>query len=158
MRFPSLSMDIITALRPAGEAVCTRSRISLLKRRVRTERLIPRSETVPRETAALFFSSVAPLPRSELPRTPALWLERRRAPCITPASLSNRNPSLFYADAFIQSDSQLIRLSRGLNPPPPPPPRSNMGVKGLAHELNSCADLIAATPGFEPTTFRVPVM
>ena len=41
------------------------------------------------------------------------------------------------ADAFIQSDLQLIRLSRRHN--------------------SSCADLIVAAPGIEPPTLRVQV-
>ena len=45
------------------------------------------------------------------------------------------------ADAFIQSDLQLIRLSRRH--------MEQYGVKGLAQEPNSCADLILATPGIE---------
>ena len=44
------------------------------------------------------------------------------------------------ADAFIQSDLQLIRLSRRHSP------LEQCGVKGLAQGPNSCADLIVATP------------
>ena len=55
------------------------------------------------------------------------------------------------ADVFIQSDLQLIRLSRRHNP------WSNVGVEGLAQGPNSCADLILATPGIEPPAFRVQV-
>ena len=53
--------------------------------------------------------------------------------------------TLHLADAFIQSDLQLIRLCR------------KCGVKGLAQGPNSCADLIVATPGIEPPTLRVSV-
>ena len=42
-------------------------------------------------------------------------------------------------DAFIQSDLQLIRLSR-----------RQCGVKGLAQGPNSCGHFIVATPGIEP--------
>ena len=55
------------------------------------------------------------------------------------------------ADAFIQSDLQLIRLSRRHTP------WSNVGVEGLVQGPNSCADLIVATPGIEPPTLRVQV-
>ena len=55
------------------------------------------------------------------------------------------------ADAFIQSDLQLIRLSRRHSP------QEQCGVKGLAQGSNSCADLIVATPGIEPPTLRVQV-
>ena len=40
------------------------------------------------------------------------------------------------ADAFIQSDLQLIRLGRRHTP------WSNVGVKGLAQGANSCADFL----------------
>ena len=52
------------------------------------------------------------------------------------------------ADAFVQSDLQLIRLSRRHMP------WSNVGVKGLAQRPNSCADLIMAAPGIEPPILR----
>ena len=52
------------------------------------------------------------------------------------------------ADAFIQSDLQLIRLSRRHCP------LEQCGVKGLAHGPNSCADLIMAAPGIEPPMLR----
>ena len=55
------------------------------------------------------------------------------------------------ADAFIQSDLQLIRLSRRHTP------WSNVGLRALAQGPNSCADLIVATPGIEPPTLRVQV-
>ena len=55
------------------------------------------------------------------------------------------------ADVFIQSDLQLIRLSRRHTP------LEQCGVKGLAQGPNSCADLIVATPGIEPPTLRVQV-
>ena len=55
----------------------------------------------------------------------------------------------YLADALIQSDLQLIRLSRGL--------MEQCGFKGLAQGPNSCTDLIVATVGFEPPTFWVPV-
>ena len=55
------------------------------------------------------------------------------------------------ADAFIQSDLQLIRLSRRHTP------RSNVGLRAFAQGPNSCADLIVATPGIEPPTLRVQV-
>ena len=55
------------------------------------------------------------------------------------------------ADAFIQSDLQLIRLSRRHTP------LEQCGVKGLAQGPNSCADLIVATTGIEPPTLRVQV-
>ena len=55
------------------------------------------------------------------------------------------------ADSFIQSDLQLIRLSRRHSP------LEQCGAKGLAQGPNSCADLIMATPGIEPPTLRVQV-
>ena len=55
------------------------------------------------------------------------------------------------ADTFIQSDLQLIRLSRRHSP------LEHCGVKGLAQGLNGCADLIVATPRIEPPTLRVEV-
>ena len=57
----------------------------------------------------------------------------------------------YLADTFIQKDIQLIRLSRGQST------LEQCGFKGLAQRSNSCVDLIMATPGLEPTTFRVPV-
>ena len=59
--------------------------------------------------------------------------------------------SCHLADAFIQRDLQLIRLSRRHTP------LEQCGVKGLAQGPNSCADLIVATPGIEPPTLRVQV-
>ena len=53
------------------------------------------------------------------------------------------------ADALIQSDLQLLRLSRRHFP------LEQCGVKGLAQGPNSCADLIVAAPGIEPPTLRV---
>ena len=52
------------------------------------------------------------------------------------------------ADAFIQSDLQLIRLSRR---------HTQCGAKGLVQAANGCADLIVATPGIQPPTLRVQV-
>ena len=64
---------------------------------------------------------------------------------------------VIWAGAFIQSNLQLIRLSRR-QPPPHPTPLEQCGVKGFAQGPNSCTDLIVATPGLEQPTFRVPVM
>ena len=58
----------------------------------------------------------------------------------------------YFADTFIQSNLQLIRLSRGQSP------LEQCGVKGLVQGPNGCADLSMATPGIEPPTLRVPVM
>ena len=55
------------------------------------------------------------------------------------------------ADAFIQRDLQLIRLSRRHFT------LEQCGVKGLAQGPNSGADLIMATPGIEPLTLQVQV-
>ena len=55
------------------------------------------------------------------------------------------------AEAFIQSDLQLIRLCRRHTP------KEQCGVKGLAQGPKSCADLIMATPGIEPPTLGVQV-
>ena len=55
------------------------------------------------------------------------------------------------ANTFIQSNLQLIQLSRSHFP------LEQCGVKGLAQGSNSCADLIMATPGIEPPTLRVQV-
>ena len=55
------------------------------------------------------------------------------------------------ADAVIQSDLQLIRLSRRHFP------LEQCGVKGLAQGPNSCADLIVAALGIELPTLRVQV-
>ena len=52
---------------------------------------------------------------------------------------------------FIQSDLQLISLSRRQSPL-----LEQCGVKGLAQGPNSCVDLIRAAPGHEPPTLRVP--
>ena len=49
----------------------------------------------------------------------------------------------YLADAFIQSDLQLIRLSRGLSP------LEQCGVEGLAEVPNSCTHLIVATHELE---------
>ena len=46
------------------------------------------------------------------------------------------------ADAFMQSDLQLIRLSRGQS-------LLDVGLRGLAQGPNSCADIVA-TLGIEP--------
>ena len=59
--------------------------------------------------------------------------------------------SCHLADAFIQSDLQLVRLSRRHTP------LEQCGVKGLAQGPNSCADLNVATPGIKPPTLRVQV-
>ena len=61
----------------------------------------------------------------------------------------SRFMTCYLADAFIQSDLQLIRLSRRHTP------LVQCGVKGLAQGPNSCADLKVATPGTEPPTLRV---
>ena len=55
------------------------------------------------------------------------------------------------ADAFIQSDLQLIWLSRRRSP------LEQCGVKGFAQGPNSCADLILATPGIKPLILQVQV-
>ena len=63
----------------------------------------------------------------------------------------NINITLHLAEAFIQSDLQLIRLSRRHTP------LEQCGVKGLAQGPNSCSDLILATPGIESLTLQVQV-
>ena len=55
------------------------------------------------------------------------------------------------ADAFIQSELHLIRLSRRHTP------WSNEGLKGLAQAPNSCADVFVATPGIKQPTLQVQV-
>ena len=74
------------------------------------------------------------------------------------ASESNQTMLLEYyitlshlAEAFIQSNIELIRLSRRHFP------LEKCGIKGLAQGPNSCADLIMATPGIEPRTLHVQV-
>ena len=80
-------------------------------------------------------------------------MTQRSQNCIS--RLSWTRPFLYItchlADAFIQSDFQLIRLSRRQSS------LEQCGVKGLSQGPNSCADLIMATPGIEPSTLRVQV-
>ena len=57
----------------------------------------------------------------------------------------------YLAEAFIQSDLQFM-TKQGTNP------FQQCGVKGPPQGPNSRTDLIAATPGPEPPTFRVLVM
>ena len=64
----------------------------------------------------------------------------------------NEYKMYYLAVTFIRSDLQLIRLIGGQ------PTVQQCGVPGLAQGPNSCVDLIVATPGLEPPTFRVPVM
>ena len=73
------------------------------------------------------------------------------AEVVTVKDLASYYITCHLADAFIQSDLQLIRLSRGQSP------LEKCGVKGLSQGPNSCADLIVATAGIEPPTLRVKV-
>ena len=76
---------------------------------------------------------------------------RLRQLCLTGSRKGLTYITCHLADAFIQSNLQLTRLSRRHTP------WSNVGVKGLAQGPNSCADLIVATPGIEPLILRVQV-
>ena len=58
----------------------------------------------------------------------------------------------YLADYFIQSDLQMIRLSRGQSL------LEKCGVKGVAQQPDSCADLTVPASGPEPPTFRVEVL
>ncbi|KAJ8248666.1 hypothetical protein COCON_G00233760 [Conger conger] len=74
---------------------------------------------------------------------------------LTPSWIHHYYITLHYrhlADTLIQSGIQLIRLSRRQSSP------EQCWVKGLAQRPNGCVDLIVATLGLEPLTWRVPVI